>query len=136
MNSYRRGLRNGVLFNAKLFIFEKVNLGPYTNYWSNLVKCFKNLYYLVRVVTHVVLVFIVSDRDPRFTTHFLKSFQRVIGTQLKKTNQNLEDMLRACVHDLKGSLEEHLPSGEFAYNNSYQASIQMTPYEALYGRPY
>ena len=25
---------------------------------------------------------------------------------------------------------------EFAYNNSYQASIQMTPYEALYGRPF
>ena len=24
---------------------------------------------------------------------------------------------------------------EFAYNNSYQASIQMTPYEDLYGRP-
>ena len=24
---------------------------------------------------------------------------------------------------------------EFAYNNGYQASIQMTPYEALYGRP-
>ena len=23
---------------------------------------------------------------------------------------------------------------EFAYNNSYQASIEMTPYEALYGR--
>ena len=25
---------------------------------------------------------------------------------------------------------------EFAYNNSYQASIQMAPYEALHGRPY
>ena len=24
---------------------------------------------------------------------------------------------------------------EFAYNNSYQASIRMVPYEALYGRP-
>ena len=24
---------------------------------------------------------------------------------------------------------------EFAYNNSYQASIRMAPYEALYGRP-
>ena len=24
---------------------------------------------------------------------------------------------------------------EFAYNNNYQASIQMAPYEALYGRP-
>ena len=38
MNSYRRGLRNGVLVNPKLFILEKVNLGPHTNYWSNLVK--------------------------------------------------------------------------------------------------
>ena len=46
----------------------------------------------------------------------------------------LEDMLRACVLDHKGSCEEHFPLGEFAYNNSYQASIQMTPYEALYGR--
>ena len=42
--------------------------------------------------------------------------------------------MRACVLDLKGSWEEHLPLVEFAYNNSYQASIQMAPYEALYGR--
>ena len=42
-------------------------------------------------------------------------------------------MLRACVLDLKGNWEEHLPLVEFAYNNSYQASIQMAPYEALYG---
>ena len=48
----------------------------------------------------------------------------------------LEDMLRACVLDHKGSWEEHFPLVEFAYNNSYQASIQMAPYEALYGRPY
>ena len=47
----------------------------------------------------------------------------------------LEDMLRACVLDHKGSWEEHLSLVEFAYNNSYQASIQMVPYEALYGRP-
>ena len=32
-------------------------------------------------------------------------------------------------------VEEHLPLVEFAYNNSYQVSIQMAPYEALYGRP-
>ena len=49
--------------------------------------------------------------------------------------QVLEDMLRACVLDHKGSWEEHLPLVEFAYNNSYQASIRMAPYEALYGRP-
>ena len=47
----------------------------------------------------------------------------------------LEDMLRACVLDHKGSWEEHLPLMEFAYNNSSQASIQMAPDEALYGRP-
>ena len=47
----------------------------------------------------------------------------------------LEDMLRACVLDHKGIWEEHLPLLEFAHNNSYQASIQMTPYEALYERP-
>ena len=44
-------------------------------------------------------------------------------------------MLRACVLDPKGSWEEHLPLVEFAYNKSYQTSIQMAPYEALYGRP-
>ena len=44
-------------------------------------------------------------------------------------------MLRACVLDHKGSWEEHLPFVEFAYNNSYQTSIQITPYEPLYGRP-
>ena len=45
------------------------------------------------------------------------------------------DLLRACILDFKGRWEEHLPLVEFAYNNSYQASIQMAPYEALYGRP-
>ena len=38
-------------------------------------------------------------------------------------------MLQACVLDLKGSWDEHLPLVEFAYNNSYQESIQMEPYE-------
>ena len=44
-------------------------------------------------------------------------------------------MLRACVLDFKDSWEEHLPLVKFSYNNIYQTSIQMTPYEALYGRP-
>ena len=60
---------------------------------------------------------IVSDRDPRFTTHFWKSFQKVMGTQLtmsttfhlqtdnqlERTIQVLEDILRTCILDLKGS---------------------------------
>ena len=94
-----------------------------------------------------VPVSIMSDRNPRFTAHFWKSFQKAMGTwltmstafhpqtdgQSERTIQVLEDMLRACVLDHKGSWEKHLPLEEFAYNNSYQARIQMAPYEALYG---
>ncbi|XP_012482906.1 uncharacterized protein LOC105797491 [Gossypium raimondii] len=41
---------------------------------------------------------------------------------------------RICVSkDTELSWEDYLPLAEFAYNNSYQSSIQMAPYEALYG---
>ena len=43
-------------------------------------------------------------------------------------------MLRACALDFGGSWEDHLPLAEFSYNNNYQSSNQMAPYEALYGR--
>ena len=36
--------------------------------------------------------------------------------------------------DFEGSWEQHLSLIEFAYNNSYQSTIQMAPYEVLYGR--
>ena len=46
----------------------------------------------------------------------------------------LEDMLRACVISFGKKLEESLPFAEFSYNNSYQASLKMAPFEVLYGR--
>ena len=54
--------------------------------------------------------------------------------QTERTIQTLEDMLRACVLESGGNWKELLPLIEFAYNNSYHASIGMAPYEALYGR--
>lgn len=45
-------------------------------------------------------------------------------------------MLRACVLDFKGNWSDRLPLIEFSYNNSFQSSIKMTPYEALYDRPW
>lgn len=91
---------------------------------------------------------IVSDRDPLFTSGFWKSFQEVLGTELclstayhpqtdgqtERVNQILEDMLRACALDYGSSWDENLPYAEFSYNNSYQASIEMAPFEALYGK--
>jgi hypothetical protein len=50
------------------------------------------------------------------------------------TNQILEDMLRACALKYGKGWDKSLPYAEFSCNNSYQASIKMTPYEALYGR--
>ena len=93
---------------------------------------------------HGVPVSIVSDRDPRFTSRFWLSLQTALGTRLhfstafnpqsERTIQTLEDMLRACVMEFKGSWDTHFSLMEFTYNNSYQASIEMAPFEALYGR--
>ncbi|KAF3622660.1 RNA-directed DNA polymerase -like protein [Capsicum annuum] len=52
--------------------------------------------------------------------------------QAERTIQTLEDMLRACAIDFKGSWDDHLPLIEFAYNNSYYSSIKMAPFEAIY----
>jgi hypothetical protein len=46
----------------------------------------------------------------------------------------LEDMLRACALKHGGSWDKSLPYAEFSYNNSYQASLKMSPFKALYGR--
>ncbi|KAA3484517.1 pol protein [Gossypium australe] len=42
-------------------------------------------------------------------------------------------MLRCCIIEFEGSWEKYLSLVEFAYNNNYQVSLKMTPYEALYG---
>ncbi|KAH0781018.1 hypothetical protein KY290_000616 [Solanum tuberosum] len=93
---------------------------------------------------------IISNRGPQFTSHFWKSFQKGSSTHVnlsttfhqqtygkaEHTIQTLEDMLRACVINFKGSWDDHLPLTEFAYNNSYHSRIQIAPYEAFYGRRY
>ena len=97
---------------------------------------------------HGVPVSIVSDRDPRFTSRFWPSLQTALGTRLhfsttfhpqmdgqsERTIQTLEDILRACVMEFRESWDTHLALMKFAYNNSYQANIDMAPFEALYGR--
>ncbi|KAL0550166.1 hypothetical protein IC582_014669 [Cucumis melo] len=106
------------------------------------------LYMSEIVKLHGVPVSIVSDRDARFTSKFWKGLQTAMGTRLdfstafhpqtdgqtERLNQVLEDMLRACALEFPGSWDSHLHLMEFAYNNSYQATIGMAPFEALYGK--
>ncbi|GJX17732.1 putative reverse transcriptase domain-containing protein, partial [Tanacetum coccineum] len=105
--------------------------------------------YLKEVVSrHGVPVSIIFYRDSKFTSHFWKSLNEALGTQLdmstayhpqtdgqsKRTIQTLEDMLHACVIDFGKGWDRHLPLVEFSYNNSYHTSIKAAPFEALYGR--
>ena len=68
------------------------------------------------------------------TLNFSTAFHPQTDGQSERVIQILEDMLRLSVIDFKGNWEEHLPLVEFTYNNSFQASIGMAPYEALYRR--
>ncbi|GKE64125.1 putative reverse transcriptase domain-containing protein [Tanacetum coccineum] len=100
------------------------------------------------VLRHGVPVLIISDRDSKFTSHFWKSLNESLGTQLdmsmtyhpqtngqsERTIQTLKDMLCACVIDFGKGWDRHLPLVEFSYNNSYHTSIKAAPFEALYGR--
>src|SRR6185437_15302529 len=52
--------------------------------------------------------------------------------QTERVNQILEDMLRACAIQYGKNLDKCLALAEFSYNNSYQSSLQMAPFEALY----
>jgi transposase InsO family protein len=105
--------------------------------------------YVSRIVSlHGVPLEISSDRGSLFTSRFWESFQEAMGThmsfstayhpqsqgQVKRVNQILEDMLHACVISFGKKWEESLPYAEFSYNNSYQASLKMAPFEVLYGR--
>jgi hypothetical protein len=54
---------------------------------------------------------------------------------MERVNQIIEDMLRACVLTDGAKWDKHLPLAKFSYNNSYQESIKMSPFETLYGRP-
>jgi IS30 family transposase len=105
--------------------------------------------YMSRIVClHGVPKKIVSDRGFQFTSKFWEKLHESMGTKLnfssayhpqmngqtERTNQILEDMSRACALKYRKSWDKSLPYAEFSYNNSYQASIKMAPYEALYGR--
>jgi hypothetical protein len=66
--------------------------------------------------------------------NFSSAYHPQTDGQTERTNQVLEDMLRACALKHGGSWDKSLPYAEFSYNNSYQASLKMLPFETLYGR--
>jgi hypothetical protein len=105
--------------------------------------------YIARILSfHGVPKTIVSDRGPQFLSKFWEELHKSLGTKLlhsstyhpqtsgqtERVNQILEAMLRACVLEFPQKWDDCLPLAEFSYNNSYQESIKMALFEALYGR--
>jgi hypothetical protein len=92
---------------------------------------------------------IISDRGSIFVAHFWEQLHECLGIHLirssayhsqtdeqtERVNQIIEDMLHACVLMDGLKWDKHLPLAELSYNSSYQESIKMSPFEALYGRP-
>jgi hypothetical protein len=105
--------------------------------------------YIARILSlHGVPKTIVSDRGPQFMFKFCEELHKALDTKLlhsstyhpqtsgqtERVNQILEDMLRACSLEFPQKWDDCLPLAEFSYNNSYQESIKMAPFEALYGQ--
>jgi transposase InsO family protein len=101
-----------------------------------------------RIVSlHGVPKKIVSDRGTQFTSKFWERLHETLDTQLhfssayhphtdgqtERVNQILEDMLRACALHYGQNWDKSLLYTEFSYNNSYQESLKMAPFEMLYG---
>jgi hypothetical protein len=91
---------------------------------------------------------IISNRDTKFTSIFWEylmtgcetkllistAYHPQIDGQTEIVNQILEDMLSMHVMDQPKKWEDYLPLVEFPYNNGYQESLKMSPFEDLYGR--
>jgi hypothetical protein len=104
---------------------------------------------MLRIVyLHGVLKKIVSNKGTQFTSKFWERLHETLDTQLRfcstyhpqtdgqieRVNQILEDMLRVCALQYGRSWDKSLLYAEFSYNNSYQESLKMAPFEILYGR--
>jgi hypothetical protein len=110
------------------------------------VRQYAELYISHIVRYHGILKTIISDRGSIFIAHFLEQLHECLGTHLicssayhpqtdeqtERVNKIIEDMLRACVLTNGPKWDKQLPLAEFSYNNSYQESIKMSPFEALY----
>ena len=66
--------------------------------------------------------------------NFITSYHPNTDGKTERVNQVLEDMLRMNVMEKPAKWEYYLHLVDFSYNNGQQASLGMSPYEALYGR--
>jgi transposase InsO family protein len=111
------------------------------------VEKYAEVYIACMICLHRVLTTIISDQGSQFITRFWEQLHASLRTHLihsstyhpktddqtERVNQILKNMLRARVMEYKRSWDKNLPWAKFSYNNSYQESLKMAPFEVLYG---
>jgi IS30 family transposase len=113
-----------------------------------LVQQYAEIYMDHIVRLHGISKTIISDRGTQFVARFWEQLHECLGTKLirsssyhpqtdgqtERINQILEDMLRASILHFDKSWDKCFSLAEFSYNNSYQTSLKMAPFDALYGQ--
>ena len=93
----------------------------------------KNHHLRQRISLHFSLL-VLSTQALGTALKYSTAYHPQTDGQTEQVNQILEDMLRACALAQGPKWEYCLSYNEFSYNNSFQTSFKMSPYEALYGR--
>ncbi|KAK1631605.1 hypothetical protein QYE76_005920 [Lolium multiflorum] len=106
-----------------------------------------NLFFREIVRLHGVPKTIVSDRDVKFMSYFWKTLWGKLGTKLlfsttchpqtdgqtEVVNQTLSQLLRSMIKKNLKEWEECLPHVEFAYNKAVHSTMELCPFEVVYG---
>jgi hypothetical protein len=66
--------------------------------------------------------------------NFITAYHPKSDGQTERVNRVIEYILRMYVMEKPSKWEDYLHLVEFSYNNGYQASLNMSPFEALYCR--
>ena len=106
-----------------------------------------NLFFQEVVRLHGIPRSIVSDRDPKFLSHFWKTLWGKLGTKLlfsttchlqtdgqtEVVNRTLGQMLRCFISRNPRVREDLLPHVEFAYKRVVNSTTSHSPFEVVYG---
>jgi hypothetical protein len=97
---------------------------------------------------HGIPKMVISERDVKFTSSFWKELFAELNTNLnfstsyhletdeqtERKNPIIDDMLHMYIRTKPSKWEDYMYFVEFAYNNGYQNSAKMSPFEILYGK--
>lgn len=110
---------------------------------SSLAQVFIDVIYRL----HGLPTYVVSDRDPLFTSSFWRELMAKLGIQqqlssaahpetdgqTERVNQCIETYLRCMCSRFPKKWSEWIPLAEWWYNTTYHSTIKRSPFEALYG---